>query len=103
MGKAAGAQRMADIAMAGLSHTRPACRKLATSFDEAECDLNEGLHKIHQLVAGAASATGASSCGTGDRMENELQCLQKAVRSLELTQNEDEGGYEVIAVTACRS
>ena len=103
MGKAAGAQRMADIAMAGLSHTRPTCRKLATSFDEAECDLNEGLHKIHQLVAAAASATGASSCGTGVRMENELQYLQKAMRTLELTQNEDEGGYEVIAVTACRS
>ena len=77
---------------AALRHTRHTYCKWATSFDEAELDLNEGLHKLHQLVAATVSATGALSCGTGNRMENEHKCLEKAMRILDMD------GYELIAV-----
>ena len=43
-----------------------------------------GLHKIHQLVAAAASAPGAFSCGTGDRMDNERKSQEKALQILEM-------------------
>ena len=48
-----------------------AYRTLANSFDEADASLNEGMHKIHQLVVATATATGALSCGTGDLMDIE--------------------------------
>ena len=51
MARVAEAQREADLAMGALGRTRNTCRKLATSFDEVEDDLNQGLHNIHQLVA----------------------------------------------------
>ena len=41
----------------------------AVSFDEAELDLNEELHRIHQLVAASGPATGALSYVTEDRMD----------------------------------
>ena len=40
---------------------------MATMFDEAEIELNEGRN--HQLVA--ATATGSMSTGTGNRMDKE--------------------------------
>ena len=49
--------------MTTLSHTGSTCCALATSSDEAELDVNEGLHKIRQLIAATASATGAA-CGS---------------------------------------
>ena len=81
--------------MAALSRTKNTNRTLATSFDEAELDLNEGLRKIRRLVAAMASATGALSCGTGGRMDNERKYREEALQ----IQNEDEGRYELIAVT----
>ena len=75
---------MADAVMAAQSRTRNICRTLATSFDEAELDLNEDLHKIHQLVAASGPATGALSYVTEDRMDNERKYLQ----ILEMIQNE---------------
>ena len=56
--KAAEAQRMTDIAVATLSHTRNTYRTLAASFAVADLDLNEGLHNVHQLVAAKESVTG---------------------------------------------
>ena len=47
-------------------------------------DLNEGLHKIHQLRASTAAATGALSGETRDRMENAPSYLDKAMQILEL-------------------
>ena len=73
-------------------HTRSTYRRLATAFHETEVDLDEGLRRIHQLVAAAATATGALSFGTRDRMENKHGYLQKTLKILEMIQNEDVGG-----------
>ena len=54
MEKALVAQKPADIAFIVASHTRCTCLRLATTFDEAEVELNEGLGWIHQLVAATA-------------------------------------------------
>ena len=70
--KAAKAQREADQAMAQLIRTRNTYRTLATSFGEAEADLNQGLCNTHQMVTSTATATGALSCGTGDCMNAHL-------------------------------
>ena len=62
------------IAMNAACHARSKDRRLATAFDEAEVD----LHRIHHLVAATATATGALSTGTGDRVGNEHDCPRKA-------------------------
>ena len=71
MGKAMETRTLADIPMTTACRTRSNYRRLATAFDEAEMDLNEGLHRIHQLVAATATATGALTVGTEDRTEND--------------------------------
>ena len=45
---------LADLVVAALSRTKNTYRTMTTSFDEAELDLNEGLHKLHQMVAAMA-------------------------------------------------
>ena len=67
MGKVAEAQRMVDVAMAPLSRTRNTHRTLATSFDEAEVVLHEGLHQMHEKAD-------ALSCGR-DRMDDARSSL----------------------------
>ena len=57
------------------------------------------MHKIHQLVAATATAMVALSIGTRERMGNEHHHFKKDVKILEVIQNEDEGGYELVAVT----
>ena len=54
-----------------LKRTRNGHRTLATAIDEAEGGLNHGVRNLHQLVVSTAAATGAPSCGTGYRVENE--------------------------------
>ena len=98
MEKVVEALRVGDVVMTLLSRTRNTFRTLATSFDEVEVDLNEGLHQIRQLVAATTSDTGALSCGTGDRMDNKRKYLDDVMQILEMIQNEDEDGYESIAV-----
>ena len=61
---------------------------MATEFDEAEVDLNEGPRRIHQLVAATATATSAMSTNTSGRMENEHNYLQKCMRILEKQRDE---------------
>ena len=78
--KAAEAQREAERGTAQLIGTRSACRTLAKSFDEAMAELNEGVREIHQLVASTAAATGALSCGTGNRLDNEVTYLKNVSR-----------------------
>ena len=92
--------RMADLAMAGLCRTRNAYRTLATSFDEAEADLNQGLNNIRQLVSFTAMATGVLSCGANDRAENEINYLEMALDILDRIQNEEEeeSAFELVAV-----
>ena len=74
MEKASEAPKWVYIATAAASHVRCACSRLATSFDEADIELNEGPGQIHQLVAASSM-----SIGTGDRVENEHEYLQKAL------------------------
>ena len=90
MEKVAEAQRMADVPMAALSHTTNAYRMLATSFHEAEVDLNQGLQNFRQLVSSIAMATGALSCGTTDGAENEKSYLEMNLDILDRIQNEEE-------------
>ena len=71
---------------------------MATSFDEMEADLNEGLRNIPQLVSSTAMPRAALCCGTGDHNENERQYLESALENLELIQNEDESAFEWVAV-----
>ena len=63
--KVAEARRLADLARAALSRTRNTHRTLATSFDEAEADLNQGFKNIQHLVSCTAVATAALSCWDG--------------------------------------
>ena len=58
----------------------------------------DDTHKSRSVVAATACATGALSCGTGDRMDNERKCLEKDMRILDMNLKEDDGGYERIAV-----
>ena len=51
-----------------VSRTRSTYRTLATSFDEAEADLNRGLWNIRQLVSSTAISTAALFGGAGDRL-----------------------------------
>ena len=78
MGKAAEGQPLADVAMTAASNTRSSCKRLASAFDEAEIDMNQGLRRIRQLVAATSMATSALFSGTGDRMDNEHEYFQKA-------------------------
>ena len=74
-------------------------RRLATAFDEAEGALNEGPVCVHKLIAATATASSAMSIGTGDRVDNEHECLQKALFSLNKMINEDDkGSYEILAL-----
>ena len=57
MGKATEANKLADIAITASCHTRGSNRRLASAFDEAEIDLNDGLRRIHQLPASTTSAS----------------------------------------------
>ena len=54
------------------------------------------MRNIQQLVS---MATAVLSCGTGDRNENERQYLESAVKMLERIWTEDEGAFELVAVT----
>ena len=53
--EASEAQTLADITTTAASHTRSNYRRLATTFDEAEVDLKEGLHRIHRYGDGHGS------------------------------------------------
>ena len=92
LAKALGAQKLADIAKSAASRTRSAHRRLAPTLDEAEIELNEGLGRIHQLVAATATATSSMSIGAGDRADNEHEYLQKLLDLLATILNEDENG-----------
>ena len=89
MEKVAEAQRLADVAMAALSCTRNTNRTLATSFDEAETDLNQGWQNIQQLVSSTAMVTGALTCGTNDKAENDKKYLEMALDMWDRFQNEE--------------
>ena len=67
--KVAEAQRMVDLAMAALSRARNTHRTVATSFDEAEADVKQGLRNVQQLVSSTAMATTGFSRFTEDRNE----------------------------------
>ena len=61
-----------------LSRTRNECRSQSALFDEAESDLNHGFRNWHHQVLSSAAATGALSCETSDRAENERTYLDMA-------------------------
>ena len=61
-----------EVASQAVHDTREQYHRLATSFDETEGALNEGLGSVrkliaaHKLIAATATATNAMSIGTGD-------------------------------------
>ena len=65
MKKAKECQSTAEIAVQAAHDTREHHRRLATSFDEAEAALNDGLGCMHKLTTTTATATSAMSIGTG--------------------------------------
>ena len=79
-----------EIALHAAHDTRECCRRLATSFDEAEVALS----------AATATATSVLSIGTGDRTENEQDHMRKAQFLPNKTVNEEdrEGHSELVAV-----
>ena len=54
---------------------------------------------IHQLVAATATATGSMSTGTGDRLDNEHEYLQRSLEFLEQNRSEEQSGdgYAVVS------
>ena len=59
--EAAVAQRNVDQALTHPGRTRNGYRSLATTFDDAESDLNHGLRNLHHVVLSTATATKAWS------------------------------------------
>ena len=97
MEKAKEAEQFADITLQATSGTHVHHRRLATSFDEAEVALNEGLGCTHKLITATARATSSMSNGTGDCTENEQDCLQKSLALLTNRFNEEgREGYELV-------
>ena len=76
--------------MTAASFSRRSHRRLASAFDEAEIDLDECLRRIQM-------ETSVLSTGAGDRMVNEHEYLQKAVKILETVPCEEQGGNEIVA------
>ena len=60
-----------EISAKAVHDSRPEYHRLASAFDEAKGALN-----VHNLIA--ATATSATSVGTGDRCGNETKYLQDA-------------------------
>ena len=60
--KVAEARRLADLARAALSRTMNTHRTLATSFDEAEADLNQGFRNFQHMVSCTAVAGSPFLC-----------------------------------------
>ena len=98
MEKALQVQKLADTAMSPASHTRCTYRRLATTFDEADIELNEGLGQLHQLVAATTTATSSMSMGAGDRADNEHEYFQMSVDLLPKILNGEEtgDGFELV-------
>ena len=77
MRKAMDAEKLADIAMSVASHTCTSYRRMATTFDEEEIELNEGLGWIHRLVAATATATSSMSIGTDVIVRTTSKCTSR--------------------------
>ena len=85
MEKVKQARRLMDIASQVVHDSRQDCLSLATAFDEAESQLNEGLGCIRTLIVKTAAATSAMSVETNDRDDNELKYLQDALSLIHTT------------------
>ena len=65
---------------------------------EAESDFNQRSRNFHQLVLSTRAATGALSCGTGDRAENDRICLEMAMAILDRIHNEEDSPCEIVTL-----
>ena len=97
--KAKEAQRFVEIYAQTVHDSRGVHHRWATAFDEVADALNEGLGCVHKLVAATATATRATSIGTGDRTEDEQDYFQKALMLLTKMLNEEgREDYELVTV-----
>ena len=78
--------------------TRDGYRSQTAMFDEAESGLNHGLWNLHQLVLSSAAATGALSCGTRHKPENERTHMDMALAILDRVQNEGQSPFDILTL-----